>query len=102
MKCVVVKQRIFEQRSKTENSEKWKICQRSKSLEKRCHLGADVSTITPVADTDDPKRLKLALNDGLPPERITSNNVDFVLILGEASYALVTQPSYASSSSTRP
>ncbi len=65
-------------------------------------LGADVSTITPVADADDPKRLKLALNDGLPPERITSNNVEFVLILGEASYALVTQPSYASSSSTRP
>lgn len=65
-------------------------------------LQADVSTITPVADVDDPKKLKIVLNDGLPPERLASNNVDFVLILGEASYALVTEPSYASSSSTRP
>lgn len=65
-------------------------------------LQADISVITPVADVNDPKRLNIFLNDGLPPERLASGNIDFVLILGEASYALVTEPSYASSSSTRP
>lgn len=65
-------------------------------------LQADVSALTPIGDADDPKHLKLLLNDGLPAERLASGNVDFVLILGEASYALISQPSYASSSTSRP
>ncbi|MBP6944598.1 LCP family protein [Patescibacteria group bacterium] len=64
-------------------------------------LQADVSTITPTPDPADPKRPKILLNDGLAPERLSAPNVDFLIILGEASDAFI-NPSYASSSSTRP
>ncbi len=64
-------------------------------------LQADVSTITPTPDPADPKRPKILLNDGLAPERLSAPNVDFLIILGEASDAFI-NPSYARSSSTRP
>lgn len=64
-------------------------------------LQADVSTISPTPDPADPKRPKILLNDGLAPERLSAPNVDFLIILGEASDAFI-NPSYARSSSTRP
>jgi LCP family protein required for cell wall assembly len=64
-------------------------------------LQADVSTIAPTPDPADPKRPKMILNDGLAPERLSASNVDFLIILGEASDAFITS-SYARSSSTRP
>lgn len=69
----------------------------------RRKLDADVATITPTPDAADPKRSTLVLNDGLAPERLASTNVDFVIILGEASYAFVnTDTPYASTSPSRP
>jgi LCP family protein required for cell wall assembly len=64
-------------------------------------LQADVSTITPTPDPADPKRPKILLNDGLAPERLSAPNVDFLIILGEASDAFI-NPAYARTSSTRP
>lgn len=64
-------------------------------------LQADVATITPRRDTGD-GRVWLDLNDGLPAERLAGSNADFIIILGEASYAFLTQPTYASSTSSRP
>ncbi len=64
-------------------------------------LEADVSTITPTPDPADPKRPKILLNDGIAPERLSATNVDFLIILGEASDAFISPP-YARTSSTRP
>lgn len=64
-------------------------------------LQADVATILPRRDAND-GRTWLDLNDGLPAERLASANADFILILGEASYAFVNQPPYASSTPSRP
>ncbi len=59
-------------------------------------LQADVTSAVPSPDPTDPRRsLRLLLNDGLPPERLSSGT-DFLIILGEASYAaLSTSPAYA-------
>lgn len=68
----------------------------------RKSLQADVSVIAATPDPADPRRPRLILNDGIAPERLASPNIDFVIILGEASYAFVASPPYASPSSTRP
>jgi hypothetical protein len=60
---------------------------------------ADVSVIALTPDPADPKRPKIIFNDGIAPERLAAPNVDFLVVLGESSYALLATP-YAGS--TRP
>lgn len=62
-------------------------------------LNASVSMTVPswiTKDNSTPTSSRVVYADGLQPERITSPSTDFLVILGESSYALVGTTSYAS------